>query len=80
MAQYNLGAEPPTLDPSLATDTTSNFVIENLFLGLTGFDEEGNVEPELATDWTVSDDGLVYTFNMRDDVDLGELHPQRRRG
>jgi ABC-type transport system substrate-binding protein len=66
VAQWNLGTEPPTLDPSLAQDTTSNDVIENLFLGLTGFDEAGNVEPELATDWTVSDDGLVYTFNMRD--------------
>ena len=67
-ADWNLGAEPPSLDPSLATDTTSNDVIENLFNGLTGFDENGNVIPELATDWTVSDDGLTYTFNMRDDA------------
>ncbi|MCB0198729.1 MAG: peptide ABC transporter substrate-binding protein [Anaerolineae bacterium] len=68
VTQYNLAAEPPTLDPSLASDTTSNFVIENLFLGLTGFDEQGNVEPELATDWSASEDGLTYTFNMRDDA------------
>ena len=67
VSQYNLASEPPTLDPSLATDTTSNFVIENMFLGLTGFDEDGNIEPELALDWTISEDGLIYTFNMRDD-------------
>jgi oligopeptide transport system substrate-binding protein len=67
-AQWNLGAEPPSLDPSLATDTTSIDVIENLFLGLTGFDPEGNLEPELATEWSASEDGLTYTFTMRDDA------------
>ena len=64
----NLGIEPRTLDPALATDTASVNVIENLFLGLTGLDEEGNVEPELATHWTVSADGRTYTFHLRDDA------------
>ena len=63
-----IGTEPPTLDPSLATDTTSNFFIGNMFIGLTGFDTEANVVPELATDWSVSDDGLEWTFNLRDDI------------
>ncbi|MEA3337817.1 MAG: peptide ABC transporter substrate-binding protein [Chloroflexota bacterium] len=65
---WNLGTEPPTLDPALASDTTSVDVDENLFLGLTGFDSSGNVVPELATEWSVSDDLLEYTFNMRDDA------------
>lgn len=64
----NLGYEPPTLDPALATDSGSIDVIENLFLGLTGLDEEGNVEPELATHWTVSADGRTYTFHLRNDA------------
>jgi oligopeptide transport system substrate-binding protein len=64
----NLGTEPPTLDPAVATDTASIDVIENLFLGLTGIDEEGNVVPELTTHWTVSADGRTYTFHLRDDV------------
>jgi len=67
--QWNLGTEPPTLDPSLATDTTSVFVIEQLFLGLTDFDDETvEVIPELATSWEVSEDGLVWAFHMRKDV------------
>ena len=67
--QWNLGGEPPTLDPSLATDTTSVDVIEQLFLGLTDFnDETMEVIPELATSWEVSEDGLVWAFHMRKDA------------
>jgi oligopeptide transport system substrate-binding protein len=65
----NLGTEPPTADPSLATDTTSVQVDELLFLGLTDFDDKTlEVIPELATEWSVSADGLVWTFKMRNDV------------
>jgi len=66
---WNLGTEPPSADPSLATDTTSVQVCQALFLGLTDFDDNTmEVIPELATDWSVSDDGLVWTFNLRKDV------------
>lgn len=63
-----VSTEPPSLDPSLATDTTSIFFIRQMFMGLAGFDQDANVVPALATDWSVSDDGLTWTFNMRDDV------------
>jgi len=66
---WNLGTEPPTLDPALGTDTTSILVIEQLFLGLTDFnDETMEIVPELATSWEVSEDGLVWAFHMRKDV------------
>lgn len=66
---WNLGGEPPTLDPALGTDTTSILVLEQLFLGLTDFnDETMEVVPELATSWEVSEDGLVWAFHMRKDV------------
>jgi oligopeptide transport system substrate-binding protein len=65
----NLGREPSTLDPALATDTTSVFCDKQLFLGLTAFyPETSDIIPELAAGWSVSDDGLVWTFKMRDDV------------
>lgn len=72
---WNFGTEPPTLDPSLATDTTSVDVIENLFLGLTAFDPEGNVKGELATEWTVNEAGDVYTFKMRQDAKWVRYNP-----
>lgn len=67
--QWNLATEPPTLDPALGTDTTSIWVIEQLFLGLTDYDDETmEVVPELATSWEVSEDGLVWAFHLRKDV------------
>jgi len=76
----NLGTEPPTLDPGLATDTTSVQCDELLFLGLTDFDDKTlETIPELATEWTVSDDGLVWTFKMRKDVYWVHYDPQTKK-
>ncbi|MEA3396356.1 MAG: peptide ABC transporter substrate-binding protein [Chloroflexota bacterium] len=73
---WNLGTEPPQVDPALGTDTTSVQVDEMLFLGLTDFDDEtSEVIPELATSWEVSEDGLVWTFHMRDDVPWVQYNP-----
>lgn len=59
----------PTLDPSLLEDSKSIQWGQELFVGLTKLNEETNeVEPGIATEWTISDDGLVYTFKLRDDV------------
>ncbi len=59
---------PLTLDPALAVDAVSAFFIRQMFVGLTGFDEHANVVPALATRWDVSDDGLQWTFYLRDDM------------
>ena len=40
----------------------------HIFSGLTTLDTNLQVQPELAAGWTVSDDGLVYTFYLRKDV------------
>jgi len=66
---WNLATEPPSLDPNISTDTTSIQVEQALFLGLTDFDDATMaVVPELATRWENSEDGLTWTFYMRDDV------------
>ncbi|MCB9098179.1 MAG: peptide ABC transporter substrate-binding protein [Anaerolineales bacterium] len=63
-----IGSDPPTLDPALVTDTTSNFFVRQMFVGLTKFDQKAEVEPSLATEWDVSEDGLQWTFKLRDDI------------
>jgi len=75
----NLGGEPPTLDPALASDNISVHCDKQLFLGLTAFEKDTpNVIPELATEWSVSDAGLVWTFKMRDDVKWVNYNPETK--
>ncbi len=66
----------PTLDPQVGEDVVSINYIENLFVHLTNYDLFTNeIVPETATDWTVSDDGLVYTFNLRTDIPWVNYNP-----
>lgn len=66
---WNLGTEPPSLDPALATDTASIAILNETMLALTELDPETQeATPELATSWEASEDGTVWTFTMRDDV------------
>lgn len=61
--------EVPTIDPGLAEASNSIELIEQLFLGLTGYDPETfEVVPELAESWETNEAGDVYTFKLRDDV------------
>ncbi len=61
------GAEPPSLDPGLATDTTSANVIRNLMDPLTVLDENLEAQPNLAESWDVNEEGTVYMFTLRED-------------
>lgn len=66
---FNLGSEPPTLDPALCTDSSSSTVIYQIFEGLMQRKlGEGGVEPAIAERWEVSEDGKEYTFYLRDGV------------
>jgi oligopeptide transport system substrate-binding protein len=59
----------PTLDPQLGEDVTSITFVENLFVQLTNVDlETTEIVPEAATSWEISDDGLTYTFYLRNDI------------
>jgi len=61
--------EPPHLDPTAgAAAAIDEVVYANLFEGLTRVDRTGTVQPALAESWTISDDGLVYTFKLRQGV------------
>jgi ABC-type oligopeptide transport system substrate-binding subunit len=53
------------LDPSLGTWVNEIQIVNEMFVGITTLNElTVDVESGLASDWTVSDDGLTYTFNL----------------
>ena len=62
-------AEPKALDPAAVTAVNDFRILMNVFDGLVRY-KDGTLEVEqaLATDWTISDDGTVYTFALRDGV------------
>jgi oligopeptide transport system substrate-binding protein len=63
----NWGAEPPSLDPGLASDTTSAAILLNLMDPLVLLDRENNPQPSMAESWDVSEDGKTVTFHLRSD-------------
>lgn len=59
------GTEPETLDPHRAEGVTAANVLRDLFEGLVTEAADGELIPGAAASWTVSDDGLVYTFKLQ---------------
>jgi oligopeptide transport system substrate-binding protein len=64
----NWGAEPPSLDPGLATDTTSANILLNIMDPLVKLDENLEAVENGAESWEVSEDGATITFTLRDDL------------
>lgn len=59
---------PVTFDPTQSALIKTWFPWQLSFDGLMLVQPDGSFQPRLATDWTISDDGLVYTFNLREGV------------
>jgi len=75
-----LSAEPPAVDPNLATDDQSTWVVKLLFGGLTDVDDKTvEVIKDLSNEWSVSSDGLKWTFKMRKDVQWVQYDPATKK-
>jgi oligopeptide transport system substrate-binding protein len=66
--RYSVGTEPETVDPRKSTGLPEANVEAQIFEGLTAIDEKGTPVPATAEKWTVSPDGLTYTFFLRADA------------
>lgn len=63
---YVVNNESAKYDPGTTAETFAAPIIGNTFEGLVRLSPEGEVVPALAESWTISEDGLTYTFKLRD--------------
>lgn len=66
---FGTHGEPNSIDPATVSNSTSEgLVITAVYEGLTRYTQDGEIIPWLATDWEISDDATVYTFQLREGV------------
>ena len=58
--------EPASLDPHKVSGTWENYVVGDMFVGLTTENPKAEPIPGVAESWTVSEDGKTYTFKLRE--------------
>lgn len=66
-----------TVDPAKGTDYTQVLALVNLYDPLVFPNEEGELQPHLAEDWSVSDDNKTYSFTIRDGATFHSGNPVR---
>ncbi|AGT10713.1 ABC transporter substrate-binding protein [Paracoccus aminophilus] len=71
---FNVGSEPPTLISATNTGAAMH-ITAKVVEGLLSYDTDFNPQPQLATDWEVSPDGLTYTFKLREGVSWHDGKP-----
>jgi oligopeptide transport system substrate-binding protein len=69
------GTEPATLDPQIAEAVSDANIQRDLLEGLVILDKDGKVAPGVAESWSVSPDGLVYTFKLRPEAKWSNGEP-----
>jgi peptide/nickel transport system substrate-binding protein len=65
---YNQSAGIASLDPAFARDQSGIWACHQLYSSILQLDDSLHIRPCIARSWEISDDGLTYTFHLRDDV------------
>ena len=62
------GIDPYALDPAVSGESTSHYYVMQLFSGLVRLGDNLEPAPDIAQRWEISQDGMTYTFYLRQDV------------
>ena len=73
--RYVMQNEPETLDPNMNNYANSSIVMQNLFTGLMQIGPDGSLINGCAENYEISDDGLTYTFTLRDGLKWSDGQP-----
>lgn len=68
MVTINIATEPPDMNSVTTTDSTAISIMRDTLEGLTSLDANNQPVPGVAESWETSDDGLVWTFHLRDNA------------
>ena len=66
--RYNEYGNITSLDPAFSRNLSNIWATNHLFNGLVQLNDKLEVKPDIAEQWSISVDGLVYDFKLRDDV------------
>lgn len=66
--RYNESSGIASLDPAYASGLSTIWPCNLLYNGLVELDDQLNIKPCIAKSWTISEDGTVYTFIIRQDI------------
>jgi peptide/nickel transport system substrate-binding protein len=72
---YATGTDVQTLDPQFVTDVPTSRIVMHIHETLVKPDEQGSIQPGLATAWSTSDDKLTWTFKLRQGVKFHDGTP-----
>lgn len=72
---FALHNEPDSIDPGITDNTFAIPILFNTFEGLVSYDTENNIVPADAESWEISDDGLTYTFHLREGLKWSDGTP-----
>ncbi len=65
---FAMNTDVQSMDPQIQNDTTSEQVVKMLYNTLLKFEDDGTVVGDLAESWSVSEDKLTWTFNLKQGV------------
>ena len=66
--KYNEHKNIGSLDPAFSKDLADIWATHQLFNGLVQMDNQLNVQPCIAKNWTITDSAKTYSFTLRNDV------------
>lgn len=74
---FPLSTEPASLDPQISNSSSEKTIVQNIFEGLLRETKDGEVVPAAAESFEKSEDGLTYTFKLRENLKWELITPHK---
>lgn len=72
---FQMGTEPECMDPTINDYSTGSYALQSLFRGLYKYAPDGSIVPAMAESYEVSEDGLTYTFKLKEGLKWSDGTP-----